>query len=188
MFATRDPLAALAALCALSVGACGGDDRPEAASLAPEQPAFDAQDASKVARRCIWTVGQGRQISEKRIRDGFIDATGGNELGLLLEKQEVRPGEQFAISLMNSSDESFLYGTQTQIEDSTGDPVPTKGPSFFPAIGLSSEPGEAGQCVTASVPSTTEPGSYRVVLVTEGAPNGEGFSAPIEVFGDPVAR
>ncbi len=174
-------LSALAVSCLVALGACGGGGEADPTAPVTQQPA-DAERAAAVADRCGWSVGRGRGISQERVQRDFFDATDGEELGLLLETQVARPGEQFEISLMNNSEESFLYGVGTHIEDAaTGDVVQIRGPLVTLAIGLDSRPGEAGPCVTVSVPSTTAPGSYRVVLSDM-----QSLSAPIEISGKPL--
>jgi hypothetical protein len=176
-------LTTLAISCVVS--ACGGGGEPEPGD-SPVTDAFDADRAAAVADRCGWSVGHARAIGQERVQEDFIDATNDDDTGLLLETQEVRPGQQFAIALLNGTEDSISYGVHTHIEDAAGNTVAIKGPLGFPAIGLSAEAGEAGPCVTVSIPSSTAPGTYRAYLDDHDA-SGD-LSAEVEVSGSPVPK
>jgi hypothetical protein len=78
-----------------------------------------------------------------------------------------------------------IYGEGNHIERTdTAETVPVKGPYGVRTIALIVEPGSAGPCVTVSVPSSTEPGDYRVVL-DDVQGQGE-VSANFEVSGEPL--
>ncbi|MDQ3641115.1 MAG: hypothetical protein M3450_06535 [Actinomycetota bacterium] len=175
--------------------ACGGsqvDGNAEQTSSAKSEGSNDAvatnlgrdREARAVSRRCSWSVGKGREISESRIRQTFFDATGGTPVGLLLESPTVRPGQQFQVSIWNRADGEVFHGVRNHIERTDGDQLVTLENQYAPAIGLVVRSGEAGPCVTVSVPSDAEVGSYRVVL-DDVQGMGE-VSGNFEVAGEPI--
>ena len=179
MLRIRRALVVLGALATLAAGGCSDED---GAVRNGPQTEEQRELAAEYAKECDWMVQRG-SVNSDLVRESFVAGPAAAEgARLYLETDQVEAGDRFAVAVGNDSSETIDYGTANHIEDSSGNVVEPEGNQLFLLIGLSAPPGEVGPCITASVPSGLEPGTYAVVVEAdagEGPP--EDLKASFEV-------
>lgn len=206
MSARRLICVGIAAALACGLAACGsGSESTSAtsgtsasASRAATGERFAAAAARGLARRCNWSSGLlkhspparpavARSEQDRQLRSRFV-AGSRAPVHLLIEASAVRPGARFQVAAANGGDRPIQYGTFNRIVNlKTGRTVPTTGQHGGTAQAFGVSAGTVGPCITASVPASTRPGRYRVVVQEARGlgPNGR-LAAGFEVKGSPL--
>lgn len=125
----------------------------------PSRPPF----AVLAAAAALLIAGCGEK-SEPSLDD--IEPPTTSTLSVVVEPSSVAPGGRLQASVLNETDERFVYGLDYSLE--------RKGPGGFQPVrlpdrpviqkGLIADPGEQGPPVRVEIPPQAEPGTWRVVI------------------------